>query len=104
LDGDAMEHKKTGIKLDYLYIGSKWNFAVSANVADDDYDNKNPLYNDEADATIYGGSLTAMYKDPFGFSKNLSLTATLATYEMDSDIDFYDASMTMANVGILYKF
>ncbi len=104
LDGDAMEHKKTGIKLDYLYIGSKWNFAVSANVADDDYDNKNPLYNDEADATIYGGSLTAMYKDPFGWSKNLSLTATLATYEMDSDIDFYDASMTMANVGILYKF
>ncbi len=104
LDGDAMQHTKTGIKFDYIYTGKTWNFVAVANLAQSDYDNTNPLFADEADASIYGGSLTAMYKNPFGLSKDLSFTTTIAGQAQDSDIDFYDSSVALLNVGLLYKF
>jgi len=105
LDGKAMEHTRTGIKLDYLYLGDKWNFVAVMGAAKDKFDNGNPLYNSKkADADTFGGAFTAMYKNPFNIAENLSLTATVAAYNYDSDIDFYDGKVTMLNLGVLYKF
>jgi hypothetical protein len=39
-----------------------------------------------------------------GWSKKLSLLGTVAAYDSDSDIDFYDTSITMAIATVLYRF
>lgn len=104
LDGKAMEHTRVGFKLDHAYMGDKWNFITILSVSKDSYDNTNPLYNKKADADNIGGAFTAMYKNPFDISKDLSLTATAAFYDSDSDIDFYDSRVSMLNIGVLYKF
>jgi len=104
LDGDAMQYKKSALKLDYLYGSKAWNLVATLNVAQNDYENTNPLFADEADATVFGGSVTAMYNNPFGLSEDLALTATIAGEQSDSDIDFYDSSIVLANIGLLYKF
>jgi len=104
LDGDAMQHERTALKLDYIRTSEKWNFAATAIIGQDDYDNKNPLYAKEGDTTLMGASLTAGYKNPFGWSKKLTLLTTFGAYENDSDIDFYDTTITMANMALLYRF
>lgn len=104
LDGEAMKYERTSLKLDYVRTGEKWNFITTAIIGQDDYGNKNPLYAKEADSTLMGASITAGYKNPFGWSKKLSLLTTLGAYENDSDIDFYDTSITMVNMSLLYRF
>ncbi len=104
LDGQAMQHKRTSLKLDYLHLGAKWVFIATAIIGQDDYENKNPLFAKEADSNVTGVGLTAGYKNPFGWSKKLSLLGTIATYNDDSDINFYDTSIAIANFSILYRF
>ena len=104
LDGKAMEHTRAGLKLDHAYMGDKWTFITILAVSKDSYDNKNPLYNKEADAVNYGAAFTAMYKNPFDISKDLSFTATAGFHDSNSDIDFYDSRVSVINLGVLYKF
>ncbi len=104
LDGKAMEHKETGLGINYMYFSQKWNFFATAGIAKSDYDHTNPLFNKQADATVLSGSLTAMYNNPFEISEDLALTATIATKESNSDINFYDSSIALMNIGLLYKF
>lgn len=104
LDGKAMQYTRTGIKLDYLYLGEKWNFVGVFGISKDTYDKKNPLYAKKADSINVGGAITALYKNPFDLSKKLSLTATIAKYRSNSDINFYDSKINMINLGVLYNF
>lgn len=104
LDGSAMKYKRVGLKLDYAYIGRKWDFITVLGLYKDLYDNNNPLYNKKADANNLGLAFTALYKNPFDISKDLSLTTSIGFYDSNSDIDFYDSRITMLNLGILYKF
>ena len=104
LDGQAMQYKRTAFKLAYLSIGKRWNIVASASVGQDDYDNINPLFADEADSATVGAAFTAAYKNPFGWSKKLSFLGTVAAYDNDSDIDFYDTSITLASFTALYRF
>ena len=104
LDGEAMQYDRTALKLNYIRTSEKWNYAATAIIGQDDYDNKNPLYAKEGDTTLMGASITAGYKNPFGWSKKLTLLTTLGAYENDSDINFYDTSITMANMALLYRF
>jgi len=104
LDGDAMQHVLTALELNYLHVIGDWSFIVNGAVGQDDYDNANPLFNDQADATVYGGSLTAMVKNPFGWSKDISLIATAGTTESDSDINFYDSTISIVSASVLFKF
>ena len=104
LDGEAMQYKRTALKLDYVKTSEKWNFIVSASVGQDDYDHINPLFANEADSTAVGATFTVGYKNPFDWSKKLSILATVSAYDNDSDIDFYDTSITMTNLMFLYRF
>lgn len=104
LDGDAMQHVLTAAEFNYLHVIDNWNFIINGTIGEDNYDNSNPLFNDQADASMYGGSLTAMYKNPFGWSKDISLIGTVAGAESNSDINFYDSSISTVSASILYKF
>lgn len=104
LNGDSMQHVLTALELNYLHVVGDWSFIVNGSVGQDDYDNANPLFNDQADASVYGGSLTAMVKNPFGWSKDISLIGTLAGAQSDSDINFYDSSINILSASVLFKF
>jgi len=105
LDGKAMQHTKTGLKVSYMYLSQTWSFITTVNASNSDYDNANPQFNGTtADAVAFGGSVTAMYANPFGLSEKLSFTTTIAGADSNSDIDFYDASVAILNVGLLYRF
>jgi hypothetical protein len=105
LDGEAMQRKRYGLKLDYLYVGDRWGFVGVLGVAKDRFDNDNPLYGKKADADNLGGALTVTYKNPFNLvNDQFYATTTVGAYDYDSDIDFYDARAVMVNVGVLYKF
>ena len=104
LDGQAMQYKRTALKLDYLKTAEKWSFIVSAAIGQDDYNHINPLFAKEADSTSLGATFTVGYKNPFDWSDKLSLLATLSAYENDSDIDFYDTTITIANLMFVYRF
>ena len=99
-----MEHTRTGLKLDHAYRGDTWTFITILAASKDSYDNKNPLYNKEADADNFGAAFTVLYTNPFDISKDLSFTATAGFHDSDSDIDFYDSRVSMLNLGVLYKF
>ena len=94
LNGDSMQHVLTALELNYLHVVDDWSFIVNGSIGQDDYENANPLFGNQADASVYGGSLTAMVKNPFGWSKDISLIGTLAGAQSDSDINFYDSSIT----------
>ena len=96
--------KRTSLKLDYLHLGEKWVFVVTAVIGQDDYTNINPLFGKEADSSVTGFAFTAGYKNPFGWSKKLSLLSTIAAYKDDSDIDFYDTSITIDTFRVFYLF
>lgn len=104
LDGDAMKHKDMTLQLDYGYLGQKWDFVVNGYVGKQNYDNNNPLFLSEADSNVYGAGLSAVYKNPFGWSKKLSLIANGGYYNKDSKINFYDTSAMLINLGVLYHF
>ena len=104
LDGRAMQYKRAVLKVDYLKSTEKWNFVVSAAIGQDDYDHINPLFAKEADSTTVGATVTVGYTNPFDWSEKLSILGTLTAYENNSDINFYDTSITMANLMFLYRF
>lgn len=99
-----MQHQRTELRLNYLYNTATWKLVATLTAGQDDYDNINPLFGRKADSTAIGAGFTAGYKNPFGWSKHLSLLGTVGAYESDSDIEFYDTSIGIINLSALYKF
>lgn len=104
LDGQAMKFQRTTLRLNYLYKGANWKLVGVVVANQDEFDNINPLFGRKADANGLGASFTAGYKNPFGWSKQFSLLGTVAAYENDSDINFYDMSGSLISLMAAYQF
>ncbi len=104
LDGDAMAYDRYAFILSYAYMKQKYSLVANASVGSQDYDKRNPIYGKIQDDNTYGIGLTALLHQPFGLPKNFSLAGTLAFYELDSNIDFYDGSAFMAGTSLFYRF
>ena len=104
LDGSAVKFQRTEFRLNYLYTGANWKLVGTVVANRDEFDNINPLFGKKADADGLGAGFTAGYKNPFGWSKHLSLLGTVGAYENDSDIDFYDLSGSVVSLMALYQF
>ena len=104
LDGQAIKAQEPELRLNYLYNGANWKLVGVVVATQADFDNINPLFGRKADGNGIGAGFTAGYKDPFGWSKQLSLLGTVGAYEFDSDINFYDMSGSVVGLNALYRF
>lgn len=103
LDGKAMSYDKTAIHLSYGYNNPQWSIATNFFGALLKYDESNPIYNRKADATEFGVSTTFFWHRLAGIT-GLNAFIGASYSKSDSDIDFYDSSVTSMNTGILYHF
>ncbi len=103
LDGEAMANNHYQGQLTYAYFGNP--FSISSNLifAIADADKTNPIYLENREDVIYGLSLSVFYRD-FLDTQGLSLVGTAASFRSDSNIDFYDTSIGLLGLSVLYRF
>ena len=67
------------------------------------YDESHPIFNKRREDAQYGAFAFYSYARPFNW-ENSTFTAMFAYGKNDSNIDFYDAEIIAATVGLAYKF
>lgn len=102
-DGDARDNSETELKVTYVFADAKWLVASSVYAGISKYDEKNPIYDEYQDSKTYGAGINMTYKKPFGL-EDWGINASVSGIESDSDIGFYDTSLFIASLGVLYKF
>lgn len=102
-NGEAVSNAELAFNLNYVYTVNRWSYVMNTNVSKTKFDEVNPMFNQEADSTRYGASVTAFYKEPFNLDYWYLNTGVLWVEE-DSDIDFYDSSIKQISAGMLYRF
>jgi len=103
LDGKAMSGTENQLQLTHVYLGERFTLATNVFFAQQDYDKTNPVFGKTRDDDTLGLGFVVFDKKIFN-SKNWFGQASLVWYEQDSNIDFYDASMTIINIGAQYRF
>ena len=103
LDGEAMANDHYQGQVTYAYIGER--FSVTGNLIFGiaDADKTNPIYLEKREDDIYGVSLTVFYRR-FLDVQGLSLVGTAAYFRSDSNIDFYDTTIGLLGLSVLYRF
>lgn len=103
-DGKAVSYDSVGVNFNYIYSHSqRWRHVINVAYSDFDLDGTNPVYGVRDSAKHFGGSYTAFYVEPFDW-KHWSANLTLAWFEDDRDIDFYDTSVRLVTLGLLRRF
>jgi hypothetical protein len=104
LDGDAMAFDGYAFRLTYAYRGDKFSVAATGAIGTEDFDKRNPIYQKTRDDDSYGIGVNAFWHRPFGLPQGFSLLGTLAWYETDSNISFYDTQVNFAGLSLFYRF
>ncbi|WP_052260699.1 DUF2860 domain-containing protein [Photobacterium gaetbulicola] len=102
-DGDAMAYDAYSLGANYIYSINRWRLVTNVYLSELSFDEVHPVYDRKIDSSQLGASFTAFYASPFGW-KNWLASGTVAWFEDDSDVDFYDASVSLFSVGLLYRF
>ena len=104
LDGKAMSYDGTSVQLAYLTrLNDRTRMVGNLAFGSFDYDEENPIVNITNEKDSIGLTLTFFLSDPFGY-KGWTGNAGFVYGEEDNDIDFYDSTATMVNVGMLRRF
>ncbi len=104
LDGDAMARDGYGLYANYIYAPSgPWRWIVNASFSSLEADKSNPVYGKHDDNDRYGIAVSGFYQQPFGL-KHWALNGTIAYYEDDHDVDFYDQSLTAVTIAMFRRF
>ncbi len=103
LDGEAMAHDRTGVEITHFYNGDRFLFITNVGLGSGDYDAVNPIYLDKRDDDRIAISYTVFDKKFFGESKWWG-SATIAFFDEDSDIDFYDTEIAFLGVSAFRLF
>jgi hypothetical protein len=103
LDGDAMAEDGLALQLQHYYSINRWRLVSQLFYRDMESKETNPIYNDSGDTETLGAVFTAFYARPFGL-ENWTANATASYTDGDSNIDFYDSSLGLVSVGMLYQF
>jgi len=103
LDGDAMAEDGYNAQLSYYLVDGRWRWVGNVAFGQLESDRRNPIYGKSGETDSVAASLTVFYARPFEL-KGWAANAGIAYFEEDSNIDFYDASVTMFTVGMLYRF
>jgi len=107
LDGDAMASDVYDFQLTYAYRGDPVIFTANGFYGQADYDDENPIYNQDQDDDRYGFQATVYYKNPWGWrllgSNPMNLYVSGAYVFIDSNIDFYEQEAILATGGVMFK-
>lgn len=103
LDGEAMAFDRYGMLLSYVFNAGKFNLITNLYYTRSDFDEENPIYDKTQEDDVLGASLTAFYKKFLGVPQ-MNLVGSVASYDSDSNINFYDTKITIASVSVLYRF
>lgn len=103
LDGKAMANDQYQGQLTYAYIGEKFTITTNLVLGIAEADETNPIYLKKREDDLYGLSLTFFYRK-FLEVQGLSLVGTAAYFRSDSNIDFYDTTIGLLGLSVLYRF
>jgi hypothetical protein len=103
LDGDAMSQDgfEVGLGYDYTASGAVWMNEIYYSSLDGDKDN--PIFGDTNDADRYSISSSLKFPGAFGWEKWVPAVGVMYT-DLDSDIDFNDASMWLVSATLVRRF
>lgn len=102
-DGDSNSFDSYRPELGVLYNGGAFGFSANLTYEISEFDEKNPIFDDERDAEILSAFATASYNNIFGW-KNWSLVGQVIYQDRDSDVNFYDSQAVAAGLGFSYSF
>ena len=103
LNGEAMAVEGPTLQLQYLYERDRWSLVSEVFYRDLDADTRHPIYGKKQQVETWAGGVTAYYSNPFGL-EHWTANASLAYSEGDSNINFYDSSLGLVSIGMLYRF
>ena len=102
-DGGAMSNDGVSLDVSYSLTRGRITYLANAMVGQFDYEDANPVYHEEDNATRLGLTFNIYLQDVFGF-KGWVGNAGLAYFDESHDLDFYDTKAAMFNLGVLYRF
>ncbi|WP_162846178.1 DUF2860 family protein [Seongchinamella sediminis] len=102
-DGDALSADTSSAKLTYGYVGMDWNLAATAQFLNSDFDQANPVYGRKLDSDGYVFNVTTFRNLAMGHG-NWRAFGSLVYADINSDVDFHDASAFGVNLGLAYFF
>jgi hypothetical protein len=103
LDGEAMANDHYQGQVTYAYIGETFSFTGNLILGIADADKTNPIYLEKREDLIYGVSLSVFYRN-FLDVQRLSLVGTIGGFKSNSNIDFYDTTIGLLGLSVLYRF
>lgn len=104
-DGEAIAHDRYGLSLSYFYLSGRLSVVSQLTYSHSEYDEINPVWNhsDVGDNNIAAASVVFSYAKPFDW-EDTSFVTSFAYANENSNIDFYDADIATASIGLLYQF
>lgn len=104
-DGEAIAHDRYGVSFSYFYLNGRFSIVSQMAYSYSEYDEINPVWNrqDVGENHIAGASVVLSYAKPFDW-EDTSFVTSIAYANENSNIDFYDADIATASVGLLYQF
>jgi hypothetical protein len=102
-EGDANSFNKYKVELEARYRTGKIMVVPKVYYSHSDFDELNPVFNEERENDSYGLSLLANYMAPFN-CKKWSTTALLSASKGDSNITFYDTEAITFGGFVNYHF
>ena len=103
LDGEAMANDHYQGQLTYAYTRKPLSIVSNLIFAIADADKTNPIYLEKREDVIYGLSIAAFYRN-FLDMQGLNLVGNVAGFRSDSNIDFYDTTIGLLGLSVLYRF
>lgn len=103
LDGGARARDQLGATLAYFYNSAKWSLVSTLFYSQSGADDVNPIYDTKENIDNFGASIVLTYNQLFG-AEDLSLFASVAAGEANSNINFYDQELSSATLGVIYQF
>ncbi len=107
LDGEAMAGDGYDFQLTYGYFGDPITFTAGGFYGQENYDDENPIYNQDQEDDRYGLRAAVFYENPWGWhllgSKPMNFYVSGVYVEIDSNINFYDQQAVLATGGVVFK-
>ncbi|WP_210395054.1 DUF2860 family protein [Motiliproteus sediminis] len=104
LDGDSVSRDGTLLQLTYAYRTQNYSFLTNLLVGQYDYDAGNPVFGGQKGDSDELGISATFFLHRLADIESLTGYASVAYFDSDSDIDFYDQDANTASVGVIWRF